>query len=80
MHNNNTNVMKKVLSLLLLLWVPAVMMAQGYSKYKSREEDEYNRNHKTVRMQPLTIEDVKHCKTISLISRELKTIHLIMIH
>lgn len=54
--------MKKYLSLLLLLLAPAFMFAQSYSKYKSREEDEYNKNHKTVRMQPLTIEDVKHCK------------------
>ena len=59
MHNKNTNIMKKFLGLLLLLWVPAVMMAQGYSKYDSREEDEYDKNHKRVRMQPLSIEEVK---------------------
>lgn len=65
--------MKKHLALLLFLLAPAVLLAQEedgrlaryeefLSKCESKEETIYNKNHKSVPFQPLSVEEVKHYK------------------
>lgn len=51
--------MKNYLTLLLLFLVPAFSFAQD-NKYKSREEDEYNKNYKYKHFEPMTEDQIKH--------------------